>query len=224
VLAFTSQAVGPWADAWTAVDAFPRWWGQWLRWTVQPTANTGLDVATVTVGDALAVTVDARDEAAAPLSGLILEATWTSEGGAPRTVVAAETAPGRYAATLPIDPGAGTLEVVDPTGAWPAVRRTVVHSYPASWAGVGVADAAGVAAASGGRLLEDASELTAPRSSLAFGWAGSWRAWLGAALALYVATLATRYLPGWWRPRRTRSLRSPAGSASPTRSVPPIAP
>ncbi|MFN2322555.1 MAG: VWA domain-containing protein [Trueperaceae bacterium] len=224
VLAFASQAVGPWSDAWAAVDAFPRWWGQWLRWTIQPTATTGLDVATERVGDALAVTVDARDEAAAPLSGLILEATWTSADGARRSVVAAETAPGRYVATLPIDPGAGTLEVADPSGAWPPVRRTVVHSYPASWAGASVADAAEIAAASGGRLLDDASELTVPRSSIALGWAGSWRAWLAVALVLYVATLATRYLPGWWRPRRARKLRTPAGSANPTRSVPPIAP
>lgn len=224
VLAFASQVVGPWSEAWTAVDAFPRWWGQWLRWTVQPTPAAGLDVAIVRVGDALAVNVVARDDDAAPVSGLVLETTWVSESGVRRTVVPAETAPGRYEATVPIDPGTGTLEVVDPSGASPTVRRTIIHSYPASWSGAGVADAARIAAAYGGRLLSDAAGLAVPRSSLGLAWNRSWRAWLTGALAVYLATLATRYVPAWWRPGRARSLRTPADPATPRRSVPPSAP
>jgi uncharacterized protein YegL len=223
VVAFASHAVGPWADAWTAVEAFPRWWGQWLRWTVQPTVAPGLDLDVRRVGDAFVVAVVARDDATDPLPGLDLVGTWTPQTGSVRRVSLVETERGRYEGVVPIEPGTGTLVIDDASGTWPSVRRPLSHAYPAAWAGESVATGTSIAAATGGRTGLDANELAPPRPTIAWAPNPAWRPWVMVALCLYVMTLATRYVPGWWRRRRAPPIRNPTTSASPTRSVPPIA-
>jgi hypothetical protein len=138
-------------------------------------------------------------------------------------VALVETERGRYEGVVPIEPGTGDLAIAERSGTWPVVQRTLSHAYPAAWAGETVARAEAIAAATGGRTVATADELVPPRPSIVWAPNPAWRPWVAIALGLYIMTLASRYVPGWWRIRRAPpSLRTPATSASPTRSVPPI--
>jgi hypothetical protein len=223
VVAFGAHAVGPWSDAWTRAEAFPRWWSQWIRWTLQPTATPGLVVDARTVGDAFEVRVEARDDEGALRSGARLEAAWRPDDGTRRVVRLVERSPGAYVATIPVAPGEGTLEVRDLDGTAAPVEVRRVHAYPARLGGLAPHAVAELARTTGGAVLADADALAGPTRSWSWGWAPGWRAWALTGLALYLATLVSRYLPGWWRRRRTVRLSNPAGSATPTRSDRPLA-
>ncbi len=223
VLAFTAHAVGPWSNAWAAVDAFPRWWGQWLRWSLQPTANPGLEVDVRSVGDAWSIIAEARDDASTPLEGARIEATWHPDGQDPVRFRLAEQGSGRYEGDVDIVAGAGTLTVRDLDGEMAPRERRLVHSYRAALASRSVATAGEIASATGGELLSSPDDLTVPPPSLRWGLEPSWSAWLSMALALYLVTLANRYLPGWWRGRRRASLSSRATSSTPKRADRPLA-
>lgn len=223
VVAFGAHAVGPWSDAWTRTDAFPRWWSQWIRWTLQPTAAPGLVVDARTVGDAFEVRVEARDEEGALRTDARLQATWRPDDGTERSERLVERSTGAYVATIPVAQGEGTLEVRDLDGAAASVQTRRVHAYPARLAGIPPLRTPELARTTGGAVLDDAQALPGPTRSLAWGWSPGWRAWALTGLGLYLVTLASRYLPGWWRRRRTVRLSSPAGSATPTRSDRPLA-
>jgi hypothetical protein len=223
VVAFTSQAVGPWVEAWTAADAFPRWWGQWLRWTVQPTPRSGLMVDATVHGDALIVGVTALGDDGMPLAGLDLEARWTTSAGGRTTARAlGEVGHGEYQARIPLAPGEGTLHVVDRTGALAGVERSMVHSYPAAWAKVNAEAEASLAAWTGGVSVVDGAVSARPGGRWVADGTRRWRPWLLLAVVAWLASLATRYAPGWWRwTRRPGAFRTRATPATPNGSDPP---
>jgi hypothetical protein len=223
VVAFGAHAVGPWSDAWTRTDAFPRWWSQWIRWTLQPTATPGLVADVRTVGDAFELRVEARDESGALRANARLEARWRADDGAERSARLVERSIGSYRATIPVTPGEGVLEVEDLEGTAETLRLRLAHPYPARLGGLPPLQTSDLAQATGGALLTEVDALPGPTRSLTWGWSPSWRPWALVGLALYLATLASRYLPGWWRRRRGARLSTPAGSARPTRSDRPLA-
>lgn len=212
VMAFTSQGIGPWVDGWTSVDAFARWWGQWTRWTVQPTHTTGLALQATVVGDALYVVVDARDEAGGARPGLDLEATWQPASGGGTVRRLAELMDGRYTVTLPIDPGSGTLTVRARDTTLDPVATAVTHTYPASWAGSLRDDARVLVEWTGGSMLTGADALTPRRGQVVFGWVPSWRPWVVLMVMAWLVSLMVRYVPGWLR-RRTRATSPPSAVA-----------
>jgi uncharacterized protein YegL len=228
VLAFTAQAVGPWVEAWTSMEEFPRWWGQWLRWTVQPTARSGLSAAATIRGDALLVRVRAVADDGEPLPRLDLEASWTdSASGAVTTRALAEVGPGAYEAELPLVPGDGTLHVADRAGALTGVRRTMTHTYAAAGSAVSAEADVVLAAWTGGSVLSGGAVSARPGGRLTLDGGWRWRPWLLLATLAWLASLATRYAPGWWRwapRRRPGPLRTRARFAKPGGSVRPSDP
>lgn len=207
VVAFTAQAIGPWVDGWTSVDAFARWWGQWTRWTVQPTHATGLALRATVVGDALYVVVDARDEQGRPRPGLDLEAGWQPASGDGTERRLGERMGGRYTATLPIDPGSGTITIRARDTALEPVSSAVTHTYPAGWAGTLRDEARVLTEWTGGSVLTGAGALTPRPGQVVFGWVPSWRPWVVLMVLAWLVSLIVRYVPGWLR-RRARSTSS----------------
>jgi len=204
VMAFPSHAVGPWTDAWTAVDAFPLWWGQWLRSLVQDTVQSGLTLTTTVAGDELHVRVDAFDDDGRTRGGLDLEARLTSADGTLRTRLLADEGDGRYTARLALGTGTSEVVVIDRgDDGRPSVSARVAHAYPATWSASAGDAARTIAAWTGGHL--DPAQLALPtaRGMWISGWNPAWRPWLAGAVLAWMVTLLLRYVPGWLRmPRR----------------------
>jgi hypothetical protein len=208
VLAFTSQAIGPWSEAWSAIDAFPSWWSRWVRWTVQATARAGLEIDARLVGDTITVLATARDEHGYEMRGLDLEATWTPDGAAGTTQRLAERWDGRYEARVNVRPGRGTLEVADRNGVLTPATVAMVHSYPAA---LGVPQLDGLRALAtwtGGPFLQSGPPPLEPSARLHLTWTAHWRPWVLFAVAIWLASLMARYAPSWMR-RRQRHARPP---------------
>jgi len=217
VLAFAAHAVGPWVEAWTAMEAFPRWWAQWVRWTVQPTPVVGLTLDARASGDVLSLTVTATGREGAPLRGLDLEARLQPADGTAATVRRlAEVDPGAYAVTVPLHLGDATAEVVDRAGALDPVAVAVTHTYPAAWSGVAPDRALALAAWTGGRVIAEARSSVGPGGHWVWSWTPRWRPWLAAATAAWLVSLTLRYAPGWTRRlrRRVSSRAAPATLAA----------
>jgi uncharacterized protein YegL len=201
VLAFGSHAVGPWSEGWAAVDRFPAWWGQWLRWVGQPALGTGLSASATFVGDEAWI----RATSSAALTGVRVRAEnadldtvngWLSRRGQ------------GFEGSLPLAPGTWNITLSsEPSGATDDLRLVVVHDYLA---------ALGAPTESLQRSLLWLSGVTGgsvavgemnPGSSR-FGWRptnGAWHPWLLLAFALWMVSLIIRYAPGWleWRPFNT---------------------
>ncbi len=228
VMAFTSQAVGAWASAWSQVSAFPGWWGQWLRWTIQPGGNVGLGLTASVYGDEVKVEVTATAKDGSPVQRLDLVATATtvtSPDAAPAASTRlVETAAGRYVGTLPLSVGdtlvevapAGTLQGID------AASVLVAHEYMAGVAG-GPAIADGLQLLSvqtGGRLLDANAEAWPGPAVRRVTASPAYRPWMVLALAVWGLGLVMRYTPATWLTGRlrTRSGALPRSTASERRA------
>lgn len=235
VIAFGAQAIGPWVDAWTALEAFPRWWGQWVRWTSQPMVGAGLTGVVHVVGDEAWLQVDAAASDATTVRTRRLEAEArpldtalaSRHQGIPVRGHLVETAAGRFEGRLPLTAGRWELVVTDLDDDTVSLVIPVDHAYAARY-GVSASHAADlrfVAAATGGRVLlggEPAHPEDARRR-----WVvevAAWRPWLAAAIAVWLVSLIVRYAPGWterpaaWLRSAAALLRSRRASASPGRA------
>jgi hypothetical protein len=230
VLAFTSQAIGPWSAAWSATEAFPSWWSRWVRWAVQPTARAGLEIDGRLVGDSFAVVVTARDEHGHELRGLDLEVSWAPDGAAESTQRLVERWDGRYEARVNVLPGRGTLAATDRDGVLQAATLPMVHSFPAVLASPGLDELRALATWTGGSFLQSGPPPLVPSARLQLTLTAHWRPWVVLAAAAWLASLLARYAPSWM-PRGRRQdraagtrVRSRAGFAKPqagsTRSEP----
>ena len=92
-VAFTSDATGRWASAWVQSKIFPTFWTQAVRYTINNSANTNLQM---TVDNASHITLDARSFTGALLNGYQIEASIVAPNGETQTVTFQQTAPGRY--------------------------------------------------------------------------------------------------------------------------------
>lgn len=230
VLAYASQAVGPWSNAWSQSPDFADWWSQWLRWVVQARHETGLRLSTEHAGDDLRVDVLATSASGELITGLTLFAVAvpSSEAGDPRggaqgAVVAPlrETTPGRYTGLLPIGTGHWSVRAYSPDDeALASEEVLVVHDYPASLAAPAHEEPGieGLLSVTGGRRLDGMSTWR-PTRQVTWAVEPGWRPWLLAAMAVWTLFLLVRYAAGWVRLPGLRSRPAASKSVSPTRAA-----
>lgn len=229
VVAFASNAVGPWAEAWTEVQAYPSWWSQWSRWTAQVAPQVGMDLRAHVVADEVWVNVVVLTDNGQPWSGLTLVAELRLDGEAEESVPVSmrnltETTPGRYQGWLPIAPGAAEVRVVSLDERGPGAVGTRVHqAYFAKlaegWNGV---ELGAIAHATNGRLLTaDAPAWPSGEGSWRLGWRPDWRPWTLLGLVVWLLVLLGRYAPTWlpWRSRSSGSRVGPQRQKAQTSST-----
>ncbi|MBL0345136.1 VWA domain-containing protein [Candidatus Villigracilis affinis] len=95
-VAFTSDATGRWARDWARSEIFPTFWVQAVRYTINDSLNSALQMNIETQGENASITLDARDRAGGFLNGYQVEASIVAPNGEAQTVTFTQTAPGRY--------------------------------------------------------------------------------------------------------------------------------
>ncbi len=186
VAAWTSDVKARWSADWLRWPGFGKFWAQVTRSTMRRRAANHFPLKVALDGGTVSVTVDAigaDDKFMSGLDGTLEIATalaWSDGPPAMRHVALAETAPGRYEASFPIDrrnAGAlllraslnrGTLPVADATGRLAIPFAPELRPRPAGvGVGVGVSGAAGpsptlaaIAARTGGREIAEADAAT----------------------------------------------------------------
>ncbi|MDZ7799286.1 MAG: VWA domain-containing protein [Trueperaceae bacterium] len=219
VVAFTSEAVGPWATQWQARGAYPRWWTQASRWTTRASSPTPLDARVERHGDRLRVTLVARD---AQASGGLQDPVVNVAGpGQSQAAPMHRTAPGEYQADVLAPPGDYQLAFSDRGERLGTSARYVVASLaaPASFDRTSPLLTA-VADATGGRRLAEGETPTVPAlGDTTWRWSPSVIPWALLALAALLSALAERYAPRWWaRPFRRPTFPTTRATRSATRS------
>lgn len=242
VLAFTSQSVGGWAQEWNQVSAFPAWWGQWLRWTIQPSIQSGLEMSTAIAGDELIVVVTATADDGTALTGLNLIATATAVPGTgvdteatttrERTVgtsgvastVLVEVSAGLYRGTLPLSVGETIVEVIPSRGSdepLESVSALLAHSYMVADSGAYLVDDVYTALSrqTAGRSLSVDDEVWPTAGGGALGFTRGFRPWVLLAIVSWGLGLVARYTPATWLfgSARTRSVAERPSSTISTR-------
>lgn len=222
VMAFTSQAVGAWSGAWNQVSSYPGWWGQWLRWTVQPGGDAGLELIASVLGDEVKVDVTATAADGSLMTGLDLVGTATTErlGDTSPTVSTrlTEVTAGRYVGTLPLSVGDTLIEVsaiAGPAGIGTAAVR-LAHDFMAGDRSSAVSSGLEVLRLqTGGRLLTAEAQAWPGAPSRRVTTAPAFRPWTLLALAVWGLGLLLRYTPATWLSGRLRT-RSSVVPQSPT--------
>lgn len=222
VVAFASQADGPWTASWLERPEYPALWGQALRWTTAtlPRDPWRFDARVVEAGIEVSLEVPEPSSSAARPVAFV-----TAEGGsaaADRRALLPDGA-GRYVGRLG-RPAVGEvwtvhLEPSPELGIDRALERTVVRPGGRGVLGdrpepFGV-ELAWLAHVTGGRVSERATSADGlPFVGLRFRWAHAVGAWLGLALAAFLIGLAVRFgVRVRWPGRRSAATRD-VGSGS----------
>ncbi|NDV01189.1 VWA domain-containing protein [Pseudoroseicyclus tamaricis] len=202
VLAFTSDATGPWTEDWHALHGYGGFWASAARGVQSPLPATGRILDASSDGERLTVSLTVLDENGEPESGLREAARVERPGGETDRLRLIEAQPGLYEGSLPLAaPGTYRASV----GEGEAVAETAYHlSYaPAFTPPADLAAGEWLASATGGELTT-VEEATEAGRGLRFGWAGAWRPWVIAGLVLFLAALLRRYIDWPGRANRTR--------------------
>jgi Ca-activated chloride channel family protein len=110
--AFTSDAKNRWAAEWMTWPGYGKFWTQVIRQTMRKSDARGIAVATDRTGREAALTVDAVDLLGRFLNQAQVEATVIDPHLKREQITLAQTAPGRYAARLPLEKsGAYHMEI-----------------------------------------------------------------------------------------------------------------
>jgi len=99
-VAWTSDAMGRWAQRWVVWEGFPRFWVQAVRWTIVERTDVPVEVTVALEGETANITVDAVDEGGGFVNGLDASMSVVGPDGEPALVGLAQTAPGRYEGTF----------------------------------------------------------------------------------------------------------------------------
>ncbi len=99
-VAFTSDATGRWARDWARSKIFPTFWAQAVRYTINDSLNSALQMNIETQGENARITLDARSANGAFLNGYQIEASIVAPNGEAQTVTFSQVAPGRYESTF----------------------------------------------------------------------------------------------------------------------------
>lgn len=211
VVAFASEADGPWASTWTAAPEFARLWSQTIRWTAdRPVREPGsLQIAGTdgVVDVVVSVPVEAGADA---VGGLEVELVAEGGGGPVRTPLRL-VSPGRAAARFEVAAGwAGTVTVRVPSSrdvgveaqersfAWPLPPTQALRSD-----GVALDR---LAASTGGSVLE-LGEVRLGNVAPRWTWGRVPEFWWLLGLAAFLVALAVRYgaVSAWSARLRERS-------------------
>lgn len=201
VLAFASDALGPWSRAWRDDPAYQALWSQALRWTAGDVTRAGATLQTWYEGTTLHVTARVLDEDAQPVAGLRPTlALRAGADGAVTRVALAEARDGVYAASVAIDSGVPSVSLAFDGGEdAPFFVRRQERTISAP---VAMLDRAAPSAVPLERAaLAHGIRVVAPEGlAEVFGamprqlrWAGDGGVWLWPALALFVVSLLLRY-------------------------------
>ena len=110
--AFTSDAKSRWAAEWLTWPGYGKFWTQVVRQTMRKSDTKGIQVATLRDGKNTSVTVDAVNEIGQFLNNSEVEMTIISPSLQREKSILKQTAPGRYAATIPTgQSGAYNMEI-----------------------------------------------------------------------------------------------------------------
>src|SRR5579859_4332442 len=99
-VAWTSDATGRWSKNWVSWDNFVRFWAQVVRWTINTTAQSNVEVRVNPNGAQTSVTVDAQTQAGAFLNGLAMQVNVVAPDGTTQALTLAQVAPGQYTGTF----------------------------------------------------------------------------------------------------------------------------
>lgn len=238
-VAWTSDLSGRWAQRWLGWDEFPRFAGQLVGWTLPDPGDQRLDVAVGAAGHEVTLTATAQDEQGQANSFLTVEARLVDNNGQAMEVELVPVGPGRYEATaeLPAE-GVYLAQIVARDGetALPVASRStgVVMPYSPEYASLAgdLALLSDVAAATGGRLLQDQDVERAFAHTLAAGHntQALWPGLLLLAALLFPIDVAVRRLRlsrrEWQQARTWVDSRLPAlrrgPAAGPADTAPPL--
>jgi uncharacterized membrane protein len=220
VVAFASEADGPWSDLWTASPEYERLWSQTVRWTAERAVRDAWSLHVSGAGGRLDVVVhhpmdvpaDALTRSAVELVddlGATLARSTLRPDGVGRAVTSFEVDPaasGTWRIRFAAHASLGPLPSLERPLAWPLPPLPPLR-------GDGVSLEALVRATGGvdGEARE-AAPFTIRGRSLP-------EAWLLVGLVLFLASLALRY--GLVGPRRRVSARAGSGVRTPTASPAP---
>ena len=216
VLAFASEAAGPWARSWAASGEASTLWLQALRWALPATPTGRLHVTLERDADVVQVSVDSANVDDAP--AVVPAASLTSPTGARRPLPLRAVGAGRFTATFGLE-RAGTYRVDVATGARVGTGRgaapsadsapeqasaSVYAAYPARYADADLEPVA-LAELTGGASLDLAGPVPVARVERALEARRLAAPWAIAALAFVMLELAVRYgvVPVRARPARS---------------------
>ena len=95
-VAFTSDATGRWARDWARNEIFPTFWVQAVRYTINDSLNSALQMTVESQGESAKIMLDARNRTGDFLNAYQIEANIISPNGEAQSVTFTQTAPGRY--------------------------------------------------------------------------------------------------------------------------------
>ncbi|MCJ7434998.1 MAG: hypothetical protein MUO77_16065, partial [Anaerolineales bacterium] len=95
-VAFTSDATGRWARDWARSKIFPTFWAQAVRYTINDSLNTALQMTIESQGEKANIILDARDRAGNFINSYQIKANIVAPNGEMQTVTFTQVAPGRY--------------------------------------------------------------------------------------------------------------------------------
>ncbi len=95
-VAWTSDATSRWARHWVTWDAFSRFWGQCVRWTIVERDEVPVEMSVSLTGRTAHIAVDAVGQDGGFINGLDAAVSLVGPDGEPLRVTLRQTAPGRY--------------------------------------------------------------------------------------------------------------------------------
>ena len=95
-VAFTSDATGRWARDWARSEIFPTFWVQAVRYTINDSLNSAVQMTVEPRGERSVITLDARSRTGEFLNAYQIEANIIAPNGEAQSVTFTQTAPGRY--------------------------------------------------------------------------------------------------------------------------------
>jgi uncharacterized membrane protein len=117
VLAFTSDPLGPWGNAWREDPGYQPLWSQALRWTAGDVTRAGATVRSWYEGTTLHVATRVLDEDAEPVTGLRPTLTLRTGDDVATVVSLVEVRDGVYQTSVAVDPGAAPVTLTVDGGA-----------------------------------------------------------------------------------------------------------
>jgi hypothetical protein len=105
-VAFTSDATGRWARDWARSKIFPTFWAQAVRYTINDSLNSALQMTVESQGEKANIILDARSLTGEFLNAYQIEANIVAPNGEAQSVAFTQVAPGRYESEfLPTEQG-----------------------------------------------------------------------------------------------------------------------
>ncbi|MEQ8447206.1 MAG: VWA domain-containing protein [Pelagibacterium sp.] len=202
VMALTTDATGPWSDAWQRLPQYGALWNDILLQFQPTTPRPGLTLTTASDGDYLDLRVSALDEDGLPLTGRSLVATISPpQDLVPETTGLTEVRPGLYEGRRVLDAIGRYGLSIDQGGDVDPIEAAYYHSYDTRYDFSRVGGAQALARATGGTAITP-QEISTLGAGLTLTWLHSWPAWALLAFAAFLIDLSLRY-------RRFSSRRKP---------------